>query len=151
MRSKYIVLTVALGVSVASIAWSADEPAPPAATPAAQPAAPAASTAPAAAAAQPATSSSSIEPVIKAPANETATAAAGKTSEADAAAEKQLLAMGYKKKTFHGQTFFCRSEMPIGSRFEKDHCGTAQDLQMQAQQAKDTMNGNRTSQGSRSN
>jgi hypothetical protein len=89
--------------------------------------------------------------VIKAPANETATAAAGKTSEADAAAEKQLLAMGYKKKTFHGQTFFCRSEMPIGSRFEKDHCGTAQDLQMQAQQAKDTMNGNRTSQGSRSN
>jgi hypothetical protein len=145
MRSKYIVLTVALGVCGASIAWSADEPAPPAATPAAQPAAPAAP------AAQPAASSSSIQPVIKAPATETATAAASKTSEADAAAEKQLLAMGYKKKTFHGQTFFCRSEVPIGSRFEKEHCGSAQDLQMQAQQAKDTMNGNRTSQGSRSN
>jgi hypothetical protein len=142
MRSKYIVLAVALSVSVVSIAWSADEPAPPA-TPAAQPAAPAAP------AAQSASSSSSNEAAAKAPAKETATAAASKPSAADAAAEKQLLASGYKKKTLNGQTFFCRSEMPIGSRFEKEHCATAQDLQMQAQQAKDTMNGNKQSQGTR--
>jgi hypothetical protein len=135
MRSKYIVLAVALSVGVVSIAWSADEPAPPATAPAAQPAAPAAAAA-----------ASSTSTPAKAPAKETATADAGKNSEADAQ-EKHLLASGYKKKTHNGETVYCRKEMPIGSRFEKERCGTAQDMELQAQQARDLMNGNKVTPG----
>jgi hypothetical protein len=136
MHSKYIVLAAALSLSVASIAWSADEPAPPAATPA-QPAAQAAP--------------SSTDAAAKSPAKETTTAANSKVSEADAAAEKHLLASGYKKKTVNGQTLYCRKETPIGSRFEKEHCGSAQDMELQAQQARDLMNSSRMSQGSKTN
>lgn len=151
MRSKYIVLAVAMSVSVVSSAWSADEPAQPATAPAAQPAAqpasqPAAQAAPAAPAAA---SSSSTEAAAKAPAKETATADS-KNSEA-AAQEKHLLASGYKKKTRNGQTVYCRKEMPLGSRFETERCGSAQDMELQAQQARDLMNSSRTSQGSRTN
>ena len=138
MRPKYIVLTVALSVSVASIAWSADEPAPPATAPAAQPAAPAAPSG--------LTAASSTSTPAKAPAKETATADAGKNSEADAQ-EKHLLASGYKKKTHNGVTVYCRKEMPIGSRFEKERCGSAQDMELQAQQARDLMNGNKVTPG----
>ena len=138
MRCKYIVMAVALSVSVVSIAWSADEPATPAATPAVQPAAQAA---PAAAAA-----ASSTSTPAKAPAKETATADAGKNSEAEAQ-EKHLLASGYKKKTRNGETVYCRKEMPIGSRFEKERCGSAQEMELQAQQARDLMNGNKVTPG----
>jgi hypothetical protein len=144
MRSKYIVLAVAMSVSVVPLAWSADEPAPPATAPAAQPAAQAAP-APAAAPGK------STEAASKAPAKETATAADSKTSEADAAAEKHLLASGYKKKTRNGVTVYCRKEMPLGSRFETERCGSAQDMELQAQQARDLMNSSRMSQGSRTN
>jgi hypothetical protein len=129
-----------LSVSVASIAWSADEPAPPAAAPAAQPAAQAAP------ASQPAASSTSIEAAAKAPAKETATAADNKNSEADAQ-EKHLLASGYKKKTRNGETVYCKKEMPLGSRFEKERCGSAQEMELQAQQARDLMNSNRVTGG----
>jgi hypothetical protein len=147
MRSKYIVAAVALSVGVGSSAWSADEPAQPATAPAAQ-----AATQPAAQAAptpQAAASSTSTEAAAKTPAKETATAASS-TSEADAQ-EKHLLAAGYKKKTQNGQTVYCRKEMPLGSRFEKEHCGSAQDMELQAQQARDLMNSSRMSQGSRTN
>jgi hypothetical protein len=148
MRSNYIVLAVALSVSVASMAWSADEPAPPAAQPAAQPAAtPAAQ--PAAQAAPPApaaASSTSTEAAAKTPAKETATAADNKNSEADAQ-EKHLLASGYKKKTRNGETVYCRKEIPLGSRFEKERCGSAQEMELQAQQARDLMNGNKITGG----
>jgi hypothetical protein len=140
MRSKYIVWAMALSVSAVSMAWSADEPAPPATAPAAQPAAQAA---PAAAAAA---SSTSTEAAAKAPAKETATAATSKDSEADAQ-EKHLLASGYKKKTRNGETVYCKKEMPIGSRFEKEHCGSAQEMELQAQQARDLMNSNRVTSG----
>jgi hypothetical protein len=137
MRSKYVLLAMALSVSVVSSAWSADEPAQPATAPAAQPAA------------QAAASSTSTEAAAKSPAKETATAASS-TSEADAQ-EKHLLAAGYKKKTRGGQTVYCRKEMPLGSRFEKEHCGSAQDMELQAQQARDLVNSSRMSQGSRTN
>jgi hypothetical protein len=144
MRSNYIVLAVALSVSVASMAWSADEPAPPATAPATQPAAqPAAQAAPAA---QPAASSTSTEAAAKTPAKETATAADNKNSEADAQ-EKHLLASGYKKKTRNGETVYCRKEIPLGSRFEKERCGSAQEMELQAQQARDLMNGNKITGG----
>jgi hypothetical protein len=140
MHPKYIVLAISLSVSVVSIAWSADEPAPPAAAPAAQPAAQAAP------ASQPAASSTSTEAAAKAPAKETATAADNKNSEADAQ-EKHLLASGYKKKTRNGETVYCKKEMPLGSRFEKERCGSAQEMELQAQQARDLMNSNRVTGG----
>jgi hypothetical protein len=150
MRSKYIVLAVALSVSVVSSAWSADEPAQPATAPAAQPATPATPATPAAPAAKAAATSASTEAAAKAPAKDTATADSSKNSEADAQ-EKHLLASGYKKKTHNGQTVYCRKEMPIGSRFEVEHCGSAQDMELQAQQARDLMNSSKMSQGSRTN
>jgi hypothetical protein len=143
MHSKYIVLAISLSVSVVSIAWSADEPAPPAAAPAAQPAAQAAPAAP------PAASSTSTEAAAKAPAKAAATAADTKNSEAEQ--EKHLLASGYKKKTRNGQTVYCKKEAPIGSRFEVEHCGSAQDMELAAQQGRDLMNNSRTQGGSRIN
>jgi hypothetical protein len=140
MRSKYMVLAAALSVGVVSIAWSADEPASPATAPAAQPAAQPAPAAPAAA------SSASTDAAAKAPAKETATAASSPNSAA-AAQEKHLLASGYKKKTRNGETVYCKKEMPLGSRFEKERCGTAQEMELQAQQARDLMNSNRVTSG----
>jgi hypothetical protein len=149
MRSKYIVLAVALSVGAASIAWSADEPAKPADTPAAQPAPPAAQPAPAAQQA-PAASSTSTEAAAKPVAKDTATPPSGKDSEADAQ-EKHLLARGYKKETRNGQTVFCRKEIKFGSRFETKQCGTAQDMELAEQQGRDLMNNMRNSSGSRVN
>jgi hypothetical protein len=134
MHPKYMVLAAALSVGVVSMAWSADEPAPPATAPATQPAA------------QPAASSTSTEAAAKASAKETATAATSKDSEADAQ-EKHLLASGYKKKTRNGETVYCRKEMPLGSRFEKERCGSAQEMELQAQQARDLMNSNKVTSG----
>jgi hypothetical protein len=132
MRSKYIVLAVALSVGAVSIAWSAEEPTKPADAPAAQPS-PAAQPGPAA------------QPV---PAAQRAPAASDTSTEAETQ-EKNILARGYKKETHKGQTVFCRKEIPLGSRFETKHCGTAQEMALQEQQARDLMNGNRTSGGSR--
>ncbi len=112
MRSKHIVLAAGLSIGLASSAWSADEPA------------------------QPAASSTPTEAAAKAPTKD----------EADAQ-EKRLLAEGYKKKTRNGQTVYCRKEIPLGSRFEKEYCGSAQDMLLQEQRARDLMNGNRTTGG----
>jgi hypothetical protein len=144
MRSKYVVMAIALSIGAVSVARSADEPAQPATAPAAQPPAQAAP------AAQAAASSSSTEAAAKAPVKATATAASSTNSEAEAQ-EKHLLAAGYKKKTRNGQTVYCRKEMPLGSRFETEHCGSAQDMELQAQQARDLMNSSRMSQGSKTN
>jgi hypothetical protein len=148
MRSKYVVLAVALSVCAVSIAWSADEPIKPADTPAAQPG-PAAQPAPAAQQ-TPAASSASTEAGAKAPAKETAAPASGKDSEADVQ-EKHLLARGYKKETRNGQTVFCRKEIKLGSRFETKQCGTAQDMDLAEQQGRDLMNNMKNASGSRVN
>jgi hypothetical protein len=133
MRSSHIVLALALSVSVVSSAWSADEPAQPATAPAAQPAQ-------APPAAQAAASSTST--ATKTPVKETTTDTSS-NSEVDVQ-EKRLLAEGYKKKTHNGQTVYCRKEIPLGSRFEKEVCGSAQDMALQEQRARDLMNGNKT-------
>jgi hypothetical protein len=77
------------------------------------------------------------------PAQPATAPAAQHNSEADAQ-EKRLLAEGYKKKTRSGQTVYCRKEIPLGSRFEKEYCGSAQDITLQEQRARDLMNGNKT-------
>jgi hypothetical protein len=137
MRSKYIVLTVALGVSAASIAWSADEPAQPAATPAQPAAQPAA---------QAAASNTANEAATKAPSK---TTAASDTKSPTDPQEKRILAAGYKKKTQNGQTFYCRKETPIGSRFESERCETAEEMAMRAQQGKDFIKSTTAVAGSR--
>jgi hypothetical protein len=138
MRSKYIVLSLALSVGVVSIAWSADEPAPPPTAPATQPAA------------QAAASSTANEAAKKAPAKPTATAtAASDTKSTTNADEKRILAAGYKKKTQNGQTFYCRKETPIGSRFESERCETAEEMATRAQQGKDLIKSTTAVAGSR--
>jgi hypothetical protein len=138
MRSKYIVLSLALSVGVVSIAWSADEPAPPPTAPATQPAA------------QAAASSTANEAAKKAPAKPTATAtAASDTKSTTNADEKRILAAGYKKKTQNGQTFYCRKETPIGQRFESEFCQTPEEMAMRAQQGKDFIKSTTAVAGSR--
>jgi hypothetical protein len=140
MRSNCIVLSVALSVSVMSIAWCADEPAPPPTAPATQPAA------------QAAASSTANEAATKAPAKATATAtatAASDTKTTTDAQEKRILAEGYKNKTQNGQTFYCRKETPIGSRFESERCETAEEMAMRAQQGKDFIKSTTAVAGSR--
>jgi len=124
MRSKYIVLSVALSVSVMSIAWSADEPAPPPTAPAAQSAA----------------SSTTDQAAAK--------AASDAKAKADAE-EKRYRAAGYKKKTQNGQTFYCRKETPIGQRFESEFCQTPEEMAMRAQQGKDFIKSTTAVAGSR--
>jgi len=148
MRSKYIVLAVALSVGAVSIAWSADEPTKPADTPAAQPG-PAAQPAPAAHQA-PAASSTSTEAAAKPVAKEAATPASGKDSDADAQ-EKHLLARGYKKEMRNGVPVFCRKEIKLGSRFETKQCGTAEEMALAEQQGRDLMNNMKNANGSRVN
>jgi len=121
MRSKYIVLSLALSVGAVSIAWSADEPA---AAPAAQ-----------------STASSTTDAAA-------AKAASDAKAKADAE-EKRYRAAGYKKKTQNGQTFYCRKETPIGQRFESEFCQTPEEMAMRAQQGKDFLKSTTAVNGSR--
>lgn len=131
MPRKHVVLTLALGASLASIAWSADEPAPAAASSASQ-------TAPA----QPAaTTPSASSDAAKAPAKE--------ETQADAD-EKHVLARGYKKETHGNQTVYCRKEVKTGSHFETKICGTAESLALQERQARDLMQ-SQSAAGSKTN
>ena len=137
MPSKQIFLVLAFSASAASIAWSADEPAPPAAAPAAQ-----------AAPAQPSAAASSAA-TAKTPDKATTAAAAGKDSDED---EKRLLARGYKKETRgNGQVVYCRKELKTGSHFETKQCGTAESMALAEQQARDLMHNSQFSAGSKTN
>jgi hypothetical protein len=139
MWSKHIALAVALGVSVVSIAWSADEPASPSAASSPTPAAD--STAAQPTAAQPAAAA-------KVPAKEATTASDSK----DLDAEKHLLARGYKKETrSNGQTVYCRKEIKLGSRFETKECGTAETMALAEQQARELMHNSQYSGGTKIN
>jgi hypothetical protein len=142
MRSRYILLAAALSVGAVSIAWAADDPVP---------SAPAQQTAPASTPATPAAAaSSSSDAAAKAPAKAAASAANSKDADADVQ-EKHLLARGYKKETHNGQTVYCRKEIKLGSRFETKQCGTAQDMELAEQQARDLINTTKVSGGSRTN
>ena len=128
MPSKHILLTVACSLGVASAAWCADEPAQPAEQ---------------AAQAQRAAEASSA-------ANDEAAkaAAAKKAAEADAE-EKRLLARGYKKEIHNGETFYCRYETKMGSRFETKQCGTVESMNQAEQQARDLMQNRMRAAGSK--
>jgi hypothetical protein len=59
---------------------------------------------------------------------------------------KRLRALGYKPEVQGGVTVFCRKEMPLGSRFEKKICGNDDEIEKNAQAARDAVqNGQRQS------
>jgi hypothetical protein len=51
---------------------------------------------------------------------------------------KRLRAQGYRAKTVNGTTMYCRGEAVLGSRFEKQRCGTADDLDKATRASQDT-------------
>jgi hypothetical protein len=122
-------LIASLCVAVSSQALAVDPPPPAAAQSAAS--APASSTAttpsedPAAAAAQ-------------AKAKSEAQAKADADAKAKAI-DKALRAQGYKPRDVNGSLRYCRSEQQLGSRFERQVCGTPEELAFAEQQGKETV------------
>jgi hypothetical protein len=48
--------------------------------------------------------------------------------------------MGYKPELRHGETYYCRREVALGTRFESKVCGTAAELDRITVDSKDAMN-----------
>jgi hypothetical protein len=104
----------------------ASDPAPPA-TPAAAAQAPAGATS---AAAPSVTQAASSTPA-------TASAAASATPGVSADDDKRLRAAGYKPTVQNGQTYYCKSEQVMGSRFEHKVCRTAEQVSADRNQGRD--------------
>ena len=71
-----------------------------------------------------------------------ATADAQAKADADAKAkaiDKRLRAMGYKPRDTNGTIRYCRGEQALGSRFERQVCGTPEELDFAEQQGKETV------------
>jgi hypothetical protein len=120
-------LIASLGIALSSQAIAID-PAPPAA---AQPAA-----------SLPASSTAATPPQDPAAAAEQAKAEAQSKADADAkakATDKRLRAMGYKPMNTNGTMRYCRSEPLLGSRLERQVCGTPEELAFAEQQGKETV------------
>jgi hypothetical protein len=83
---------------------------------------PAATSAAAPSAATPATSSSSAKPASAA-----ATTPVKPADDSDAD-DKYLRQQGYKREVRNGQTYYCRSEIVVGSRFQNKVCGSVESL-----------------------
>jgi len=63
-------------------------------------------------------------------------------SDADAKAkaiDKRLRAAGYKPMNTNGTMRYCKSEQQLGSRFERQVCGTPEELDFAEQQGKETV------------
>jgi hypothetical protein len=126
-------LIVALGIGVFAQAFAVDPPSPtsaPTATPA------------------PASLTTAAPPQDPAAAAEQASAEAKAKAEAQAKADadakakaidKRLRAMGYKPMNTNGTMRYCRSEQQLGSRFERQVCGTPEELDFAEQQGKETV------------
>jgi len=63
------------------------------------------------------------------PAKEAAAAAAAPAAAAATAEEPFKIPAGYKKKKRAGETVYCRSETPVGTRFPTEYCFTQNDLE----------------------
>jgi hypothetical protein len=125
MRSSLLFLSMALGLCAASLAWSSEEP----------PATPAATAAPASAPASPA--QPAAVPTATAPGT---ISPAQPGSGKDAGTEvqvKELRSRGYKAENRGSTTVWCRTETPLGTRFETKKCATAEELDMAKQRGKD--------------
>ena len=60
-----------------------------------------------------------------------------------------MLARGYKKEIHNGETFYCRYETKMGSRFETKQCGTVESMNQAEQQARDLMQNRMRAAGSK--
>jgi hypothetical protein len=63
-------------------------------------------------------------------------------ADADAKAkaiDKRLRAQGYKPMNNNGTIRYCRGEQALGSRFERQVCGTPEELDFAEQQGKETV------------
>jgi len=115
--TKFLIASLCIGVF--SQAFAVDPPSASAATPAAVPA----------------SSTAAVPP-------EDAAAAEQAKADADAKAkaiDKRLRAMGYKPMNTNGTMRYCKSEQTLGSRFERQVCGTPEELDFAEQQGKETV------------
>ncbi len=94
------------------------------------------------------TSTAEASPQDPAAAAEQAKAEAKAKAEAQAKADadakakaidKQLRAQGYKPRDVNGTLRYCKSEQQLGSRFERQVCGTPEELAFAEQQGKETV------------
>ena len=94
------------------------------------------------------TSTAEASPQDPASAAEQAKAEAKAKAEAQAKADadakakaidKRLRAMGYKPTNTNGTMRYCKSEQQLGSRFERQVCGTPEELDFAEQQGKETV------------
>jgi hypothetical protein len=123
-------LIAALSIGVFSQALAVDPPSPTSA-----PAAPASLSA-----TTPAEDPAAATEQSKAEAKAKAEAQAKADADAKAKAiDKQLRAQGYKPRDVNGALRYCRSEQQLGSRFERQVCGTPEELAFAEQQGKDTV------------
>lgn len=63
---------------------------------------------------------------------------------------RQIFAMGYKPLERHGEVYYCRHEVPTGSRFDKVTCRTGDELKRLTQASKDTVTQFQETSGCRS-
>ncbi|GAC1667463.1 MAG: hypothetical protein NVS9B2_09020 [Steroidobacteraceae bacterium] len=54
---------------------------------------------------------------------------------------KRLRAKGYQPKVQNGRTTYCRTEVVLGSRFGREICGSADELDRATQSGKDFTEG----------
>jgi hypothetical protein len=116
-RTTAFLMSACIGAG--ACAFAADPPVSPTQVEAGQPApvaaaAPPAASAPAAAAAT-ADSSAKSEPTSK--------------NDVTPAQMKAFRQAGYKPEVRNGQTYFCRKEAQLGTRFESKTCGTAAEIE----------------------
>jgi hypothetical protein len=118
------ILIVSLCIGLSSQALAVDPPPPAAAQPTTTP------------------SEDSAAAAEQAKAEAKAKADAQAKADADAKAkalDKSLRAQGYKPMNTNGTMRYCRSEQTLGSRFERQVCGTPEELAFAQQQGKDTV------------
>lgn len=120
----------------ASVASAATTAVPSQAAPATPASTLAASTSPATSSqpAAPAAISTAAHPTQPQGLTDTNVPAANPDSAAD---EKLVLSLGYKRRVRDGQVTFCRTEVVLGSHFEKKVCGTAEQLASAQRLSKD--------------
>ena len=126
-------LIASLCIGVFSHALAVDSPSPAAAQPAA--AVPASATT----AAPPEDPTAAAEQAkVEARAKADAQAKADADAKAKAL-DKSLRAQGYKPREVNGTLRYCRGEQQLGSRFERQVCGTPEELAFAEQQGKETV------------
>ncbi len=134
MKNIHGLTLLVAGICGFSPSFAADQPAP-----AAAPLAPVSS-------ADPTVESTTSKPTAVATDSLSATPPAN-AADADAAAkaaaaakeEKKYRSQGYRPHVKNGETYWCKSDLPIGSRLPTTTCSTVAQMQEQERQAQDTV------------